>query len=206
MASLAPITYFDFDSAHSVGDAYKAGLPRVPDTMSILRGTVQQIQYVLTNQEFTNWLNASVIFMKEGCQPRKCTSLRCDDCNEACTDPEYLFSSWELQWTCLTLASLAVVWPTLSLHAPTGVLLNDTIQRVGIDDIAAFDGERVFDLMRDCAAVGCEEDNCKVDYLPPTAPDNANLILEPYVSGLMRTCEATEISVSNDIAGPGVSL
>lgn len=200
--------HIDGDTKRQNGDPYDAGLPRIPDTISIFRGTVQQTEHILKETELVGeipGLNASLIVFGDGCGFEKDTSGKPRDCAEACTDPGYLFASWETQWTCLTLASLAVAWPLVSINASAETTIDETVRQADGNDISDFDGERVFDIVRDCAAAGCRAGECSVEYSEPSDRENATQVLQQYFSGLERACDGLQVSASNDIAGPGVS-
>lgn len=195
-------------------DPFDAGVPRFPDTRSVLTGTIQQTQIVFSSLVDKKPINGTLVVFGESCDLSG-TEEHARNCTQACTDPYLLYATWESQWTCLTLASLAVAWPSVSLNHSTKQAIDDVFGTIDGTNISSFDGAGVFDVMRSCGMVGCHDDSCTVDYLPsnnePSFYSDGNEIteitaLDPYSSGLWKVCNAVRVIVSNDISGPGVSL
>lgn len=204
MTSSSPViryatSFRDFDG--------NIGLHKIPDTINILRGTIESANFILNTTEFNLALNdtelnvernASLIVFGEACGRDR--GLR--NCTMACEDPSSLFASWEGLWTCLTLASVATVWPSLSKSSEVETAISVAVNDLDGSDISTFDGDRVFNLVQSCAAASCQEGECEVEY--PVSNESSRY-LQTVFDTVKPVCDGIQVRVSNDISGPGVS-
>jgi hypothetical protein len=223
MGSLEPFIYYansvdDFpllntDANGHALDTFDAGVPRFPDTHSVLRGTIQQTQRLFSSLADSEPIEGPLVVFGDSCDLRD-TAGQARNCTRACSDPYLLYATWESQWTCLTLASMAVAWPTVSLNDSVEAAVAGVFGILDGSVIDTFDGRGVFEAIRSCGMVGCQDDSCVVDYSSSRnesddSPDGDTVtdvpVLLPYLNGLWHVCNNVRVTVSNDISGPGVS-
>lgn len=130
------------------------------------------------------------------------------DCYASC-ERQNIFSTLPTLWNCLTIASLALMAPTLlprckGFHEQ----VYDTIYRVGVNDLEAFNGvETMNDVFRHTS------ETCLSDYNScMVSPNVVGLGKGDTPANLTRmtlelsgVCKFLAVEANGDIAGPGVS-
>lgn len=121
-----------------------------------------------------------------------------------CESPASLFDSWPTLWTCLTVASVATVWSSLSTDNELAASIDHVMELLDGSDISRFGGERVLDLVQNCSAVYDGIYVIPWDKEYAQGEENATP-LGDRLRRLGRLCTGIYGRASNDISGPGVS-
>lgn len=131
-------------------------------------------------------------------------------CNELCTDPKVLFSSWEILAACLGLASLALTlieYPDIDDKVDGEVSLAVSRLHVAGNITEDFGARDVLEMTVNCARASCVSDGmgpCNM-----TVYDEFAKFFNGSADGWWHFdgdyCDGIEGSVNVDIAGPGVS-
>lgn len=131
-----------------------------------------------------------------------------DSCNTICGDAESMFSSSEMLWNCLTLASL---WQASRFFTnASGQALARQIERELTEvyplNLSDFDGRTVFEHTYECAQKSCQDDGGDCDFSFDFAEGvlAGNTSMEgPFLDASF--CNGVRAVPNLDIAGPGVS-
>lgn len=191
---------------NALQDSWDPALPKIPDTMSILRGAIWSTESIRDSiNEDTGNYNTLWLF-GDTCKPDMGTAgWESRNCSMSCGDPSNLFASLEGLWTCLTLASVAIVWPSISNDSEAKTAMSDNMNQMKEFNISAFDGEKVLNMVQSCAAAECQAGDCDVQY-PPTDGEGGQEDIMGRSITLVSVCDSIPVKASNDISGPGVSL
>lgn len=128
---------------------------------------------------------------------------------ETCFNQSTLFSSVAILVHCVTLATAAVSSQndTRILEFSRTEYASQELGRLGISDLANFDGARVLQNLVSCAIGGCQDasaGNCSQSTLALGKVDITPETLEYIHDGLIHYCDDIALDFNADIAGPGV--
>ena len=131
-------------------------------------------------------------------------------CNEVCTDPEALFSSWQTLASCLSLASISITSRRHpGIDEEMGGQISLALSRVSMASniTEEFNATGVLAATMDCVSASCRADSmghCDEEFETGSWLSRSRLESADYLSP--RFCAGIQGNVNIDIAGPGVSL
>lgn len=161
MASLSPIiNYFPTTIGLNPSDA---GLPILPDTEGIIHGSIYSTIHaldLLPAEDSVHFSSGGPLTLLGSACEVESSNGSSQSCTQACMNTTHLFSSWEHQWTCLTLSSLAVYWPLAELNYSVTETIENAVHYIHTGGVASFDGKQVFTQFQKCAVAGCVDSGC----------------------------------------------
>lgn len=211
------INYFD-----TLEDAFAAtfahgyiGLPWQPTTADIILSPLRNTPSLLdTLHDEEAVPDEPLLLIGEACISDDTNGDR--NCTQVCTDPETLFSSWLVQYTCLALAALALASPRISLNSSINASFDDALAPLALSmsNISDFNAIGVLNATYECAAASCRDKSigdCSIGY--PTSPSlttdgavNNSDGNYSWYDAFWPICTNLESNIDVDIAGPGVSV
>jgi hypothetical protein len=137
------------------------------------------------------------------------TKNRIRDCTEACSNPSFLFTPTNIR-VCTALASVALLVQngTYSIDRSDAQAVQ-TMDSFHIPDLSTYNATRVFAYVAECIPESCAtprlgectDDLRRLAQVPIQADSLRNI-----TSTLSQYCDKTNLQLSADIAGPGVSF
>ncbi|KAI1083603.1 glycoprotease family-domain-containing protein [Whalleya microplaca] len=194
------------DTANDVSGS-ATWIPPHAGELSIFQGTLLKVSMFFAQPSDNSLVDqlGPIILIGDACK----TSTGQMDCPRVCADPSVVFSSWQIQWNCLTLAALALAIPEFPVDDSTAAIVDSAISHFELGNIEDFDAWGVLNATYSCVTASCEDrstNNC-----PVYKPENFS-IYSPSALGdmyhiLSTVCyDELDDEPNVDIAGPGVTI
>lgn len=179
----------------------------VADLEIIFASTVHNAEAYYYRYQHGNPLGQIATLYGDGCA----TSDGTLNCTEVCSNTTLIFKTWQSQWSCLVLASLAIGSTSFNISQSWIDTTNKVTAELAVPDLAKFDGAAVLNATYHCARASCTNDEsfgpCSAEKIfGSQAPSTGAGLLTTLVDDIDNLCATVpKKQLDPDIGGPGVS-